>query len=101
MLEKTIGEAPGRGTDVETHHAGGIDAESLKRAFELESPSPDVSFRSTNRHRRFFGNPGTWFVNDLLPDADVARHDRTLRFLAAFEQTARYQKQIQTLFRRH
>jgi hypothetical protein len=40
-LEKDVGEAAGRGADVETASAGGIDAEGLERVVELVAAPRD------------------------------------------------------------
>ena len=51
-LQQEVGEAAGRGTDVERDLASGVDAEGIERSRELVSASADVRVWHGHRDRR-------------------------------------------------
>ena len=88
-LQQHVGEAAGRGADVERHHARGIDAEMVEAVGELEPASGDVG-RACAAHleRQVGGDALPGLVQPPLAGEDLPGQDQRLRLGAALGQPA-------------
>jgi len=97
-LEEAIGEAAGRGADIEAHAAGGIDSEGVERRFELEAAAADVFFGLQHGHRRVRPHSVARLARAPTVDFHDTSHQRALGFFAGFEQPARNEQRIEARF---
>ncbi len=75
-LEHAVGEASGRGADVDTSEAAEVDGPVREGAFKLESATTDVfQIRSQKADDRIGLDKGTCFINTLLVNEDATSED--------------------------
>ena len=74
-LQQAVGEAAGRGADVEAVAAGDVDPERLERVLQLDAAARDVARPRVDEQRRFGLDQlaGPQRDRPVLPDPDFAR----------------------------
>src|SRR5205085_3468492 len=96
-----IGEAAGRGADVNTDPPRDVRAEVLEGVRELLAAPADVGRPALELHLGLGGNQSAGFVGALPVHQDIPGHDRAERLLAAVQQSLLHQETIQPHPRRH
>ena len=86
--EQHVGEAAGRGADVEAGEAVGIEAEGVERRGELDPAARGPGVRLARLDPRVLGERVGGFAHGLAVGADQPGGDRRLRAGAAGEESA-------------
>src|SRR5271154_3817885 len=95
--EQDVGEASGRGADVEADEAGGIEPECVERGGKLDPAARDIRVGRLGLDRRVVGQ-GRGRLRQRDPaDADKARRDRSLRPRPARKEAALNENDIRAL----
>ena len=87
-LQQDVGEAAGRGADVEAGEARGIEGEGVERGGELEAPARNVRMGRLRLDRRTVADLGRGFAQNLAVDPDEPGGDRRLGAGAAREEAS-------------
>jgi len=99
VLEHAVGEASGRGSDVQAEASGEVDVPMAQRGFELESATADVAeVVAENAERSAVGNGMTGLVEFLLVDKDAASEDERLGALASRSESALNEEFVEPYF---
>src|SRR5581483_10876591 len=99
VLEETVGEAPGGGTDVHAGGAANIDVPMLEGALEFESAAADITkIVAEQTDGRIGINGGARLFNLLFVDEDAAGDDQRLGALAGRSESAVGNELVETLF---
>jgi hypothetical protein len=97
-LEHAVGEAAGRGSDVDTREAGEVDGPMDEGALELEATTADVfEIGAEEANDGFGGDGGTWLVNTLFVDEDATCEDESLGAFARGGVALVYEKLVNTV----
>ena len=88
VLQQAVGEASGRGAEVDTGPAGRVDAEGRQGVGELVAAAADVGGLLRTSRVAVVGDEGAGLGDGLAVDADVARHEDRPRLLAALHEAA-------------
>ena len=88
VCEQHMGEAAGRGADVETNAAFRIESESVERCREFDAAARHPGIERLRLEQRLGADRFGRLADDFAAGAHAARRDRLLRFGAAFKQTA-------------
>ena len=92
-LEQDVGEAAGRGADVERVTPGRVDAELVERVRELVAAARDEPRRPLDDELRRFVH----LLAGLLVAVDEARHHERLRLRAALGEPALDEEDVEPL----
>jgi hypothetical protein len=96
-LEQTIREAARRCAEVGTNEAGARDGERVECGFELVAAAACVFLCSLDDEHSVFRDQVAGLMGELPVNADCSRENESLRFLAAFRQTASDELGINTV----
>ena len=98
-LQQHVGEAAGRRADVERAPAGGVDAEGVERAGELDAAAADVGMiRRDELDARVGGDRGAGLRDDLAVDRHLAGENQRPRALARGREAAIDEGDVETDF---
>src|SRR5688572_18909659 len=94
-LEQYVGEAAGRGADVERHRARHVPAEMIERMSELDAAARDPGMvAAPDLERRLLGQRLAGFLDLALAREDQAGEDQRLRPRPTLGETAIHQQLI-------
>ena len=94
--EEDVGEAAGRGADVERKTAGHVDPEPVERVRELDAAASDIRMiRLDQRQIRVRINRRAGFGHDFAIHADETSEDQRARAFARRHQAPRDQRRIE------
>ncbi len=94
-LQERVGEAAGRGADIERDASANVDAQIVERARELGAAARYVARASLDADGDVVGDERRRTVRRLTFDAHGAGHDERLRALAARSERARHQELVE------
>jgi len=95
-LEQAVGEAAGRGADVEAAQPHGLQPEVVERGRELAPGARDERLRRTgDRERGVVRDSGSGLVDTPAGDRHQPRHHRPACLLPRVEQPALHQRLIE------
>src|SRR5579871_194219 len=94
-LQQAVGEASGRGTDIQTNCAADVDMEMLECARHFVAAATHIRWRFHECERAIRLDRAPGLVRLLPIDQHIARHDERLGLLAGFDETAFHEQAVQ------